>query len=92
MTAKKSAPAAKSVAGPGASVADPGASVAGPGADVVAVLRRHAEEQYAHELAWLAQTDERPRPPGFAPGSQVCSSKLNQPSFPTHITVELRVP
>jgi len=65
MTAKKSAPAAKSVAGPGASVADPGASVAGPGADVVAVLRRHAEEQYAHELAWLAQTDERPRPPGW---------------------------
>ncbi|MCB0031855.1 MAG: ATPase, partial [Anaerolineales bacterium] len=26
------------------------------------VLRLHAEEQFAHELAALAATDERPRP------------------------------
>lgn len=30
------------------------------------VLRRHAEEQYAHELHELAQQDKRPRPPNWA--------------------------
>jgi MoxR-like ATPase len=30
-----------------------------------AVLRPHAEDQYAHELAALAATDDRPRPPGW---------------------------
>lgn len=29
------------------------------------VLRRHAEEQYAEELAALAKADDRPRPPGW---------------------------
>ncbi|MEO3812763.1 AAA family ATPase [Sphaerisporangium sp. B11E5] len=29
------------------------------------VLRPHAEDQYAEELAILAKTDERPRPPGW---------------------------
>ena len=28
-------------------------------------LRPHAEDQYAEELATLAATDERPRPPGW---------------------------
>lgn len=31
-----------------------------------AILRRHAEEQYAHELHELAQQDKRPRPPNWA--------------------------
>jgi MoxR-like ATPase len=31
-----------------------------------AVLRRHAEEQYAHELHELAQQDKQPRPPNWA--------------------------
>lgn len=30
-----------------------------------AVQRRHAEDEYAHELAALAVTDDRPRPPGW---------------------------
>ena len=30
-----------------------------------AVLRPHAEDEYAHELAALAATDDRPRPPGW---------------------------
>ncbi|MBB6096678.1 MoxR-like ATPase [Deinobacterium chartae] len=30
-----------------------------------AVLRQHAETEYAHELAALARFDERPRPPGW---------------------------
>jgi MoxR-like ATPase len=29
------------------------------------VLRQHAEQQYAEELAQLARVDERPRPPGW---------------------------
>jgi MoxR-like ATPase len=29
------------------------------------VQRRHAEDEYAHELAALAATDDRPRPPGW---------------------------
>lgn len=29
------------------------------------VLRQHAEQQYAHELAALARNDERPRPPNW---------------------------
>jgi len=33
--------------------------------DGAAVLRLHAEEQYADELAALAATDDRPRPPGW---------------------------
>lgn len=31
-----------------------------------AILRRHAEEQYAHELHELGQQDKRPRPPNWA--------------------------
>jgi MoxR-like ATPase len=30
-----------------------------------AVLRPHAEDEYAHELAALAASDDRPRPPGW---------------------------
>ena len=29
------------------------------------ILRRHAEQQYADELARLAESDDRPRPPGW---------------------------
>ncbi|NNJ27253.1 AAA family ATPase [Alienimonas chondri] len=36
-----------------------------PKADQSAVLRRHAEEQYADELAALAAADERPKPPNW---------------------------
>jgi MoxR-like ATPase len=32
---------------------------------VDAVLRRHAEQEYAEELARLAASDDRPRPPGW---------------------------
>lgn len=37
------------------------------------VLRAHAEEQFAEELAELAKTDDRPRPPGWnlSPGAVV---------------------
>ncbi|HEY8451454.1 MAG TPA: AAA family ATPase [Natronosporangium sp.] len=34
-------------------------------AEPVAVQRRHAEDEYAHELAALAAGDDRPRPPGW---------------------------
>jgi MoxR-like ATPase len=34
-------------------------------ADTLAVQRRHAEEEYAHELAALAAGDDRIRPPGW---------------------------
>src|ERR671936_632518 len=37
------------------------ATVAQPGQ----ILRRHAEQQYADELAGLAESDDRPRPPGW---------------------------
>jgi MoxR-like ATPase len=37
----------------------------GDGGDGVAVLRRHAEDQFAHELAALAEADDRPRPPNW---------------------------
>ena len=37
------------------------ATVAQPGQ----ILRRHAEQQYADELARLAESDDRPRPPGW---------------------------
>ena len=37
-------------------------SASGPITDV---LRPHAEQQYAHELAALDATDDRPRPPGW---------------------------
>lgn len=30
-----------------------------------ALLRPHAEQQYAHELAALAAADDRPRPPSW---------------------------
>lgn len=33
--------------------------------EATAVLRRHAEEQYADELAALDQQDEQPKPPGW---------------------------
>jgi MoxR-like ATPase len=36
-----------------------------PPASAVAVLRPHAEQQYAGELARLAEHDDRPRPPGW---------------------------
>ncbi len=36
---------------------------AAPPADATAVLRRHAEEQFAEELEALAKNDDRPRPP-----------------------------
>ncbi len=40
------------------------ASGDGPSAaGTAAVLRRHAEDQFAEELAALAQVDNRPRPP-----------------------------
>ncbi|MFT7395029.1 MAG: putative NACHT family NTPase, partial [Candidatus Azotimanducaceae bacterium] len=29
------------------------------------ILRPHAEQQFAHELAALSATDDRPRPPGW---------------------------
>lgn len=35
----------------------------GNGDGAIAVLRRHAEEQFAEELAALARVDDRPRPP-----------------------------
>jgi hypothetical protein len=31
----------------------------------VEILRRHAEDEYAAELAALAAADDRPRPPGW---------------------------
>ena len=34
-------------------------------AAVTAVLRRHAEQEYAEELAALAEADDRPRPPSW---------------------------
>jgi MoxR-like ATPase len=33
--------------------------------ETLAVQRRHAEDEYAHELAALAAGDDRPRPPGW---------------------------
>ncbi len=33
--------------------------------DAAAVLRQHAEDQFAHELAALAESDDRPRPPNW---------------------------
>ena len=36
-----------------------------PGADTPTVLRPHAEQQFAHELAALAAADDKPRPPGW---------------------------
>ena len=46
---------------PGAVLAD--ASAAGNGNGTPAVLRRHAEDQFAEELAALARADNRARPP-----------------------------
>src|SRR5688500_17639728 len=40
------------------------ANIAGNG-DGVTVLRQHAEQQFAHELAELAKSDERNRPPSW---------------------------
>ena len=37
----------------------------GPKVDQSSVLRRHAEDQYAGELAALAAADDRPKPPGW---------------------------
>ena len=37
----------------------------GSGDGATAVLRRHAEDQFAHELAALAAADDRPRPPSW---------------------------
>jgi MoxR-like ATPase len=34
-------------------------------AEMLGVQRRHAEDEYAHELVALAAGDERPRPPGW---------------------------
>jgi MoxR-like ATPase len=44
-------------------VSQPDAITAVPAAG--AVLRRHAEQQYAEELAALAEADDRPRPPSW---------------------------
>ncbi len=46
----------------GRSVASPSMSTTGASGDV---LRPHAEQQYAHELAALAALDDRERPPGW---------------------------
>lgn len=37
----------------------------GPASGATAVLRPHAEQEYAGELARLAEHDDRPRPPGW---------------------------
>ena len=37
----------------------------GPPSGATAVLRPHAEQEYAGELARLAEHDDRPRPPGW---------------------------
>ena len=42
-----------------------GAEVDGSAADSTAVQRRHAEDEFAKELATLARSDDRPRPPGW---------------------------
>jgi MoxR-like ATPase len=34
-----------------------------PSTAAIEQLRPHAEQQYGHELAWLQQADDRPRPP-----------------------------
>ncbi|QDT14862.1 ATP-binding protein [Alienimonas californiensis] len=36
-----------------------------PKVDQATVLRRHAEEEYAHELAALAAVDDKPKPPNW---------------------------
>ncbi|MCP2336378.1 MoxR-like ATPase [Actinomadura rupiterrae] len=56
-------------ASPAPGAADSGAAdsgaASGSGASPDDVLRPHAEQQYAHELALLAEHDDRPRPPGW---------------------------
>jgi MoxR-like ATPase len=42
----------------------------------VTALRPHAEDQYADELALLAETDERPRPPGWRMSPQAVVTYL----------------
>ena len=41
-----------------------------------AVLREHAEQQFAHELNELARTDERPRPPSWRMSPQAVATYL----------------
>ncbi len=42
-----------------------GPTASGPTESGTALLRPHAEQQYAHELAALARLDDRPRPPSW---------------------------
>ena len=42
------------------------------------VLRQHAEQQFAEELAQLAAVDDRPRPPGCPPG-QTTYRRMKRP-------------
>ena len=42
-----------------------GTAVPVPAVSGTALLRPHAEQQYAHELATLARLDDRPRPPSW---------------------------
>ncbi|MDB5294527.1 MAG: sle [Phycisphaerales bacterium] len=65
-TTKTPKGSAKAAAGPTPGGTDgvaraPATEAATAGAD--AVVRRHAEDQFAHELAALAAADDRPRPP-----------------------------
>jgi MoxR-like ATPase len=41
------------------------AAASAPAAPGTAILRPHAEQEYAEELALLAEVDDRPRPPGW---------------------------
>jgi len=40
------------------------------------ILRRHAEDEYAVELAMLAAADDRPRPPGWRLSAQAVVAYL----------------
>ena len=55
----------KATAAPKAPPAGPGGGNGSGGGDGSALLREHAEKLFAHELAALSASDDRPRPPNW---------------------------
>jgi MoxR-like ATPase len=59
-----------------ARAAAPNAPAAGDAAPDTGVQRRHAEQQFAEELAALARADDRPRPPNWRLSPQAVTAYL----------------
>ncbi|HEU4565529.1 MAG TPA: AAA family ATPase, partial [Gemmatimonadaceae bacterium] len=54
------------------------------------VLRQHAEQQYAEELAALAASDDRPRPPGWQLSPQAVATYLLGGTLPNGFVVSAK--